>query len=533
MEKNDTTTRKLGIDWPLTIVGTILIALVSISVTAFPDQTTKTAAMLQNSVFQNGGAIIMWITMLLIALTIWLAFSKYGSLKLGGGEADYSKPKFFAMMICSGFGAATMYWAFLETIYYYKQPGLNIDPLSEQAAEYALAYNMFHWGPSGWVFGTILTAVVCFTFYFKKFNELRYSAICDHLFGGIPNWSKKSIDLLFILTTVGSSAISLGLSIPLISICVTHLTGIPSSTALDAGLVLIIGGVFTLSSYTGLKKGLSKLASWNIYICYAFLAIILIGGPTVFILNNTTTAFGIFLDKFFVMSTYTNPYGDDPFWTGWTIFYIAYWFAFAPFKALFITKIAKGHTLRDILLIGLFAGCFGGWFIFSVCGSYGLYVQTTGAVDAVTMLNNGQANFALLEILKTFPLAGVAIALFTFVSILFMATTMDSSSFSLATATSSKLDKDGNPNPIFRLFWCFILTALPLSLVIAQSPLNTIKTIAAMLCVPVGILVLVMVYKGVRGYQSLFGHMSLGDIAKYNEEQDNDFYAQKSKEGSM
>ncbi len=511
---------KHGIDWPLTIAGAALIIFVCIMVTIFPEQTTATASSLQSAIFRNAGAFILWLSLSLIAVGIYLMCSKYGNIRFGSCEPEYSRLKYFSMMICSGFGAATMYWAFLEVIFYYNSPALNVTAQTTEAAEIALAYNIFHWGTIGWVYGAILTAIVAYTFYIKKFNNLQFSSVCGFLFPKLPSWAKRCIDLIFILATMGSCAISLGLSIPLISASVADFTGIPASQTMNFVIVIGIGGLFTLSSYTGLKAGLTKLASWNIYICYAFLALVFIAGPSLFIIDYASESVGFMLNNFFRMSTWTNPLRENRgFWTGWTVFYIAYFFAFAPFKAVFVTKISKGQRLKDMLFFMLFVGPVGGLIIFAVCGGYAIHAQTTGLVDAASLLMNGQANLALIEILHTLPFSKVFTFLFAFVSILFMATTMDSGSFSL-TAVTSKLNKNGDVNPVFRLFWCLLSTAVPLALVMANSPLNTIKTIAAVVCVPMGIVVIAMIYKGFKGYIATFGHMTPAEIEEYNKSLD-------------
>lgn len=513
---------KKKIDWPLTIAGTILVLFVCLVVTLFPEQTTATATALQNAIFKNGGAFILWLSLALIAVGLYLMCSKYGNIRLGSCKPEYSRMKYFSMMICSGFGAATMYWAFLEVIFYYNTPALNVTPQSTEAAEIALSYNIFHWGTIGWVYGAVLTAIIGYTFYIKKYNNLQFSSICGFLFPWLPSWAKRCIDLIFIIATMGSCAISLGLSIPLISASVSDFTGIPVSPIMDFVIVIGIGGLFTLSSYTGLKAGLTKLASWNIYICYAFLALVFIAGPSLFIIDYGSQSVGFMLNNFFRMSTWTNALGEDrSFWTSWTVFYIAYFFAFAPFKAVFVTKISKGQRLKDMLFFMLFVGPVGGLLIFMVCGGYSIHAQTTGLVDIASMLLDGKSNYALIEILHTLPFPKVFTFLFAFVSILFMATTMDSGSFSL-TAVTSKLNKDGDVNPVFRLFWCVLSTAVPLALVMADSPLNTIKTIAAVICVPMGIVVIAMIYKGLKGYIDTFGNMTPADIENFNKKLDED-----------
>lgn len=65
------------------------------------------------------------------------------------------------------------------------------------------------------------------------------------------------------------------------------------------------------------------------------------------------------LDNFFRMSFYTDPVHKTNFPQDWTIFYWAWYFAYLVMMGLFIAKVSKGRTIRQVILtcVGRAAHC--------------------------------------------------------------------------------------------------------------------------------------------------------------------------------
>ncbi len=96
------------------------------------------------------GSGTLLLTLIGFFLLVYVAFSRYGDIKLGDSAPEYSTFKWVSMMISCGLGSATVYWAFIEWAYYIGTPGLGIEGHTQRAFEMALPYNMFHWGFSAW-----------------------------------------------------------------------------------------------------------------------------------------------------------------------------------------------------------------------------------------------------------------------------------------------------------------------------------------------------------------------------------------------
>ncbi|WP_066497260.1 BCCT family transporter [Abyssisolibacter fermentans] len=505
--------QRRNIDLPLTIISTALVLLLGISIAIFPQKGKMVADKLLWLLLNGMGSGFLWFTIISLGVLTWLVFSKYGEIKLGKTDPQFSKMQFFAMMICAGFGSATLYWGFLETIYYYIAPPFGIEAQSSLAVEWALTYNYFHWGPSAWALFTICAIPVCYSFYIKEERQLKLSVVCDNALGGkLSSPLKKIIDGLFIVTAMGGVSITLGLSIPMISKCITDLLGISESFAMNVGIILFISVIFTLSSYIGLQKGMSKLSDLNMYLCIIFTIVVFIVGPKLFSINNATNAIGLLITNYFKMSFYTDPVTQGGFPQNWTVFYFAYWFTYGPFMGIFITRIAKGHKLKDVIMMTLVAGSIGSFIMMGIFQNYTLNLQLTGALDAAGMLAAGKDAELILQVLKTLPFPQIMIAIFAIVAILFMATTLDGCSFTLASVTTKKLDSNDNPNPIFKLYWCMAIAFFPLMLVLIDAPINTIKTIAMVVATPMLIVIGIANYGSIKGLLTNFGKLTKEEI---------------------
>ena len=131
--------------------------------------------------------------------------------------------------------------------------------------------------------------------------------------------------------------------------------------------------------------------------------------------------------------------------------------------------------------------CLGGisvgtWIMFGINGSFGMNAELTGQF-ALSKAEDVQAG--LFDLLGTLPGGSMIIPIiFTLVTLGFLATSMDSASFTLAASATKKLDAKGNPNSKFRLVWCVVLALVPLSIMFAGAPFTAIKTVCIVLSVP-------------------------------------------------
>ncbi|HAK45608.1 MAG TPA: glycine/betaine ABC transporter [Spirochaeta sp.] len=460
-----------------------------------PDSSQVVASKIFGTMTNIFGSGTLLFAFLGLIVLIIVAVSKFGNIKLGDTKPEYSTFKWVAMMISCGLGSATMYWAFVEWGYYIGTPGLGIEPASQQAFEMALPYNMFHWGFSAWTLYALIGLPICYHFHVRKNKGLSLSSMLCSITGlkkgGVI---ARIVDVLFIFICFGGLSITLGLSVPLVSKVLCSVLGIQPSFIMNLILILAISVVYSFSSYIGIQKGMSKISNWNTKLAIVFCVGIIIAGPGLFIIANTTNSLGLMMQNFVQMSLYTDPIGKSGFPQSWTIFYWLYWITYAPFTGIFIAKVSKGRTLRSVVVNTIVSGSAGCFFFFGVISSLTIDRQIKGLVDMVSMLGAGEGNTAIIEVMQTLPLSGVFMVAFCIMSVLFLATTLDGAAFTMASTATPGLKENEEPHPIHRLFWCIALALVPLTMIFIGADLNTIKTCAIITGVPIIFIMLVLLY---------------------------------------
>ncbi|WP_391208516.1 BCCT family transporter [Psychrobacillus sp. L4] len=459
------------------------------------------------------GSFTLLFTFFGLLLLVFVAFSKYGKIRFGDELPEYSTFKWVSMMIACGLGSATVYWAFIEWAYYINTPGIGIEANSQRAFEMALPYNMFHWGFSAWTLYSLVALPICYHFYIRKNNGLSLSSIISSITGIKQNGViGRIVDIMFIFICFGGLSITLGVSVPLVSNVLSTVFGITSSFKMNVILILLISVVYSLSSYIGLQKGMARISNWTTKLALLFCVAIILVGPGIFIISNSTNALGLMLQNFVQMSLFTDPIGQSGFPESWTIFYWLYWITYAPFTGIFIAKVSKGRTIRSVIANTLISGSVGCFFFFGVISSLSIDRQLKGMVDMVGMLAEGNDNMAIIEVLQTLPFSSIFMILFCIVSVLFLASTLDGAAFTMASTATPGLSENEDPHPMHRLFWCIMLAIVPLTMIFIGADLNTIKTSAIITGVPVIFIMLIMIVGWMKWMIKDFGNLTSENI---------------------
>ncbi|SDR10821.1 BCCT family transporter [Pseudovibrio sp. Tun.PSC04-5.I4] len=507
--------KKHQIDIKLTISSFAAVLLLGIVAVIAPEATKSTMGDMLSFTITNLGSAFLWYVVIGSLILCYLAFTKYGSIRLGGAVPKFSHYKLFAMALCAGMGASTMYWGYMESIYYYMDPQFGIVD-EAMKMEYATAFNIFHWGASGWFIYLMVAVPFGITFYIKKRRNLNLSAVLNSFFDDrLPVWFMKVIDLLFIITTLAATALTLGLGIPMISYNMGVLTGLPDNLFTGIGIIVGLSIVFSMSSYIGIDKGMSRMSDATIYLCILLLALTFLVGPSALIANNVTNGVGIMLTEFIRMSLNTDPYGNTLFPQYWTIFFWANWISYAPGVGVFITKIAQGHKLRDVILTLVIGGTIGSALIFGIAGTYTMNLMADGTIDAVGLISAGEATKLVSTVLGTMPFPSLMTALYLLTLILFCVTTLDGTSYSLTGIVTKNLDSEANVSPMFRVFWCLLLTVIPIVFLLINAQLNILKSFPVLIVVPLMPILLVLCFKATQYVRTTFGDMSAEEIERY------------------
>ena len=342
----------------------------------------------------------------MFGVLLWFAFGRYGRVRFGGPDA---KPEFrtlswVAMLFCAGIGTSLLYWATIEWVYYYQAPPFGVEPGSAAAAEWGATYGLFHWGPLAWALYCLPALPIGYAFHNRKIPYLRISQACrgvigDHADGPLG----KLIDVLFIFGLVGGTGTSLGLGTPILSESIASLLHIERTFGLDAFVIVVWTAIFGTTVYLGMEKGIKRLADANVYLGLVLCAFVLVFGPTVFILDSFTNSLGLLASNFLRMSLYTDPVGQSGFPQRWTVFYWAWWIAYAPFMGLFVARISRGRTIREVVGANLVWGSLGCWLFFALFGNTALHDQLSGSLPVIGIMNDVSPQAAIVAVVKALP----------------------------------------------------------------------------------------------------------------------------------
>jgi len=287
-----------------------LIALIVLTAPLFIWIQDSYAILQELKVFLENsfGSTYQLLTICVFVFVLWLAFSQYGKIKLGDGGFHFSTFSWASMIFCAGVATGILYWGTIEWAYYYDTPPFGLAPRSEAAIEFAATYGMFHWGVAGWAFYCLPAIAISYMYYVKKIPLLRISNSCRGVLGRhADGWPGQVIDILFMVGLLGSTGTSMGLGTPMIAAGVESVFGLPDTYSLKLLVMLFCATIFSVSVYLGLTKGIKRLSNFNTTAAFIFLSFIFIVGPTVFILKMSLNSFGLMLQNFFRMLTWTDP----------------------------------------------------------------------------------------------------------------------------------------------------------------------------------------------------------------------------------
>ena len=362
----------------------------------------------------------------------------------------------------------------------------SVEPRSTAAAEWASTYGLFHWGFTAWAFYCLPAVAIAYPYYSRKLDVLRFSVSCHWFLKGKEHGPlARTIDLLFMIALLGGAASSLGFSTPMIAASIAWIFDIEPGNTLEISVVASCILLFAISVWAGLKKGIKRLSDINVGLAFALLAFILLAGPTVFLIKTSLNSLGMLAQNFVRMNFWTDPFTNSGFVESWTIFYWAWWIAFAPYVGLFVTRISKGRTIRQMIGGMLIWGSLGSWLFYMIMGNYGLFLELSGQLDFTGIMSSQNGNAAIVAMLETLPAAAIVIGLFSVIAIIFAATTYDSASYTLASSATLHLKAGDDPARWHRVFWAITLGVLPVALMLLNGNLRPIQVILLIVSLPI------------------------------------------------
>ncbi len=484
-----------GIDRVLFGTTVALIAAASVPMALSPDAAGELVAGVYSWIAERFGLLYQWATLAAIVILVWIAVGRHGAKRLGGQDVqpEFSTWSWAAMLFSAGIGAGLLYWSSIEWAFYMDTPPFGIEPGTASAREWAAAYGIFHWGFSAWCLYCLPTVAIAYPYYAGGADQLRLSTGLTGWFGsdfvGTP--IGRLVDFVFIVALVGGTGTSLGLATPMIAACLSTLFNATESLALDLSVVVIAVTLFAASVYLGLERGIKRLSELNMLLAGVFVVFVLVAGPTLFQLKMGTNALGLIVQHFVRLSTWTDPILGTGFVEDWSVFYWAWWLAYGPFMGLFVTRISRGRTLRQLIggMIGY--GTLGCAVFYVTVGNTAMWMDMEGLVAVQSMVSEGRADTAIASVIASLPLYPLPLIAFVVMAFVFVATTYDSASYAIAASATRHLPAGAHPARYHRVFWAFALAVLPMTLLLVGG-LRAMQSAVLVVSLPVLVITVVM-----------------------------------------
>ncbi|MFD2208688.1 BCCT family transporter [Virgibacillus halophilus] len=432
-----------------------------------------------------------------VVFALYLIFSKYGRIKLGkpGDKPEYSYITWFAMLFSAGMGIGLVFWGAAEPISHFHSPPYG-DAETKEAAKNALTYSFFHWGLHPWATYATLALALAF-FKFRKQSSGLVSAILEPLFGNYVKGPLGTlVDFIVVFATVFGVATSLGFGAIQISGGLSYVFGISQTFLTELIIILIVTVLFMTSAMTGLNKGIKYLSNLNILLAFALMVFLLILGPTRFILEMFTNSLGDYVSNFPKMSLRMAPFdGENAGWIkDWTIFYWAWWIAWAPFVGTFIARVSRGRTIREFVLGVLLVPTIFGALWFAVFGGSAIDLEFFQHANVIQSINDMGEETALFEVLQHFPWATFMSVLSILLISTFFITSADSATFVLGMQTTGgSLD----PSNKVKFIWGMIQSGAA-AVLLWQGGLTALQTASIIAAFPFAIIMILVMISTIK-----------------------------------
>ncbi|MCF8308959.1 MAG: BCCT family transporter [Bacteroidales bacterium] len=483
---------------PAVFIPSSIIIVTFIAVTLIVGEPMEDIFLtVQEAISQNAGWLFILVVNFFLFFMIYLAFSKYGEIRLGGQEAvpEFKRSAWFAMLFSAGMGIGILFWSVAEPVFHFLEPPMS-EAKSVAASEESMNFSFLHWGLHAWgIYALVGMALAFFAFNRKMPLAIRsvfYPIFGERIHGPLGN----VIDILATIATVFGLATSLGFGVKQVNSGLNYLFDITVSPEVQVVLILIITLIATGSVISGLDSGVKRLSELNINLGAVLLVFVIVFGPTVFILDSYGQNFGAYIESFFYKSFWAESYEGSSWQHDWTIFYWAWWISWSPFVGMFIARISIGRTIREFVLGVLIVPTLLTFLWLTAFGGSAVFMELHGVGTVANIIEEDVA-LSLFALLDNFPLSYVTHIVAILLIVSFFVTSSDSGSLVVDMFTSGGKIQ----TPVYqRIFWAFSVGGVAAVLLLGGG-LKALQTAAITTGLPFALILVLMsrsLLKGMR-----------------------------------
>ena len=471
------------------IISLILTSVVVVTGIVSPNMFEKISRSMFNIVINNFSWVYIIGMLVLVFFALFLAFSKYGNIRLGNDtdRPEFSNLSWFSMLFGAGMGIGLVFFGSVEPMKHFIAP-IGAQPGSSEAVKFAMQQSYIHWGLHPWAAYSIMGLALAY-FQFRKGAPGLISSIFLPILGekGVRGPIGKTIDILAVFTTVTGIATSLGMGTMQIAGGLEYMFNIENTIKTQIVIIAITTVLYIISSTSGLDKGIKMLSNVNLSLAVFLLIGAIFVGPKLDMIKNLGNGGVAYLTEFISQSLYMDP---TKAWIGeWRVFYWALWIAWIPFVGIFIARISKGRTIREFIIGVTIAPALACIIWFTVFGTLGMNLGAEFAATATSVTET-----ALFKVFSNYQFGNILSIVAMILLCTFFVSSADSATYVLGMFTS---DGDLNPSNGKKIVWGIIQAGMAISLLLSGG-LKTLQTVSIVSAFPFTIIVSISIISIVK-----------------------------------
>lgn len=463
-------------DWTLNKPVFLSAALITLAVTvwcvALPDQAFSTLETIVGWVSAGLGWYYIALTTAVLVFVVFLGVSRYGRVRLG---PEHSRPEFStgawaAMLFAAGIGTDLVFYAVYEPAYQYLNPPV-IEGGTVQAAREGTVWTLFHYGLSGWGMYSLMGMALGYFAYRMGLPLAVRSALYPLIGKRVDGPIGTAADTAAILGTIFGVATSLGIGVVSLNVGLEVVFGLAVGLPVQIGLIVLAIGIATLSAVSGVERGIKLISQFNVLLAIGLAAYVLVTGRTAFLLNSLVLNVGDYVRMLPGLTNQTFAYEDTGDWMSlWTLFFWAWWIAWAAFVGMFLARISRGRTIRQFVAGTMLIPFSYIVMWITIFGNAAIGQIRNGNTDLRDVVNDASGpDTALWELLQQYPGFTVVAGLFILIGLLFYVTSADSGALVMANLSSTLRSANHDAGPSLRIFWAVATGALTLAILAAGN----------------------------------------------------------------
>ena len=489
----------------------LLIILAFYSLTAGMKNEEKTVEVMSNLfnlALDNFGWYYALLALVIVIMTIFLACSRYGDIKFGGKEAkpEFSYWNWFCITLCAGIAIGIVFWGVAEPMMQFQSPpkALGILPFSDEAARFSLAQIFLEWTFTPYAMYCVCGISCAYAFYNMGTPKTISSTFIPLIGDKVKGKAGQLIDAFIIFALVGGVVTSLGEGVLQVASGLESQFGIPSNRITWGAISVLMILIYTISSYTGIQKGIRILSDINGKLFFLLIAFVIVMGPTIFNINLGLEATASYIETFFSRHLFLGGLSKDPFPRYWTLFFFAIWYAWAPVTGMFLARLAYGRTVREFIMMNMVLPAAFGMVWFTFFGGTAIHMEVVQKLGLAQILNDKGVEAAMFAFLGFLPIAKITVPLFFVAIVLSFSTAADSMTSTVALmCTVPEAVQDGEEAPaVIKISWG-LLMGLIAWMVITFAKIDGLRTVVTLAGAPAAVVVM---FQAISSYTMLRDH---------------------------